>query len=104
MLSPQLLDTLRNYWRLAHPTGWLFPGDQTGGPSRDLRLSAPANRRDGSPQGSSVRGDTGHLEDDVEVESSPPAGVSDVVAAVGPDGVVGEGSQAGGDVRVLSDA
>ena len=32
MLSPQLLDTLRNYWRLAHPTDWLFPGDQTGRP------------------------------------------------------------------------
>jgi site-specific recombinase XerD len=32
MLSPQLLDTLRNYWRLAHPTDWLFPGDQPGRP------------------------------------------------------------------------
>ena len=32
MLSPQLLDTLRNYWRLARPTGWLFPGDRTGRP------------------------------------------------------------------------
>lgn len=32
MLSPQLLDTLRNYWRLARPTDWLFPGDQTGRP------------------------------------------------------------------------
>jgi integrase/recombinase XerD len=49
MLSPQLLDTLRNYWRLAHPTDWLFPGDQPGRPiTRFVRLSAPANRRDGS--------------------------------------------------------
>ena len=32
MLSPQLLDTLRNYWRLARPTDWLFPGDQPGRP------------------------------------------------------------------------
>ena len=27
MLSPRLLETLRTYWRSAHPTLWLFPGD-----------------------------------------------------------------------------
>jgi site-specific recombinase XerD len=26
MLSPQLLGTLRSYWRLARPAHWLFPG------------------------------------------------------------------------------
>jgi integrase/recombinase XerD len=26
MLSPKLLDTLRNYWRIARPQEWLFPG------------------------------------------------------------------------------
>jgi integrase/recombinase XerD len=26
MLSPSLLDLLRNYWREARPKGWLFPG------------------------------------------------------------------------------
>ena len=26
MLSPQLLDILRSYWRLARPARWLFPG------------------------------------------------------------------------------
>ncbi len=27
MLSPQLLDILRDYWRTARPKQWLFPGD-----------------------------------------------------------------------------
>ncbi len=26
MLSPKLLDTLRDYWRIARPEEWLFPG------------------------------------------------------------------------------
>jgi hypothetical protein len=26
MLSPGLLDLLRDYWREARPEGWLFPG------------------------------------------------------------------------------
>jgi site-specific recombinase XerD len=26
MLSPRLLDTLRGWWRVEKPTGWLFPG------------------------------------------------------------------------------
>ena len=32
MLSPQLLETLRGYWREARPTGWLFEGDIAGKP------------------------------------------------------------------------
>jgi integrase/recombinase XerD len=33
MLSPKLLETLRNYWRAARPTGdWIFEGDIAGQP------------------------------------------------------------------------
>jgi len=32
MLSPKLLQTLRNYWRAIRPKGWLFEGDVTGQP------------------------------------------------------------------------
>jgi integrase/recombinase XerD len=32
MLSPKLLDVLRNYWRTARPKQWLFPGDLPGQP------------------------------------------------------------------------
>lgn len=32
MLSPVLLDTLRQYWRHAKPKQWLFPGDNPGQP------------------------------------------------------------------------
>ena len=32
MLSPKLLDTLRNYWRATRPIDWLFPGDRPGRP------------------------------------------------------------------------
>jgi integrase/recombinase XerD len=32
MLSPKLLETLRNYWRIARPKGWLFEGDVAGQP------------------------------------------------------------------------
>jgi len=27
MLSPKLLQTLRAWWRVDKPKGWLFPGD-----------------------------------------------------------------------------
>ena len=30
MLSAQLLDFLRTYWRLTRPTDWLFPGREEG--------------------------------------------------------------------------
>jgi integrase/recombinase XerD len=32
MLSPRLLALLREYWRVARPTEWLFPGDVPGHP------------------------------------------------------------------------
>jgi integrase/recombinase XerD len=32
MLSPKLLDILRDYWRTARPQHWLFPGDLPGKP------------------------------------------------------------------------
>src|SRR3979490_478625 len=32
MLSPTLLDLLRDYWRAARPKEWLFPGDVPGQP------------------------------------------------------------------------
>jgi site-specific recombinase XerD len=32
MLSPQLLEILRAYWKLTHPEVWLFPGDFPGRP------------------------------------------------------------------------
>jgi integrase/recombinase XerD len=32
MLSPKLLDLLRDYWRAARPGEWLFPGDLPGQP------------------------------------------------------------------------
>jgi site-specific recombinase XerD len=30
MLSPKLLESLRNWWRAAKPNSWLFPGDSAG--------------------------------------------------------------------------
>jgi site-specific recombinase XerD len=32
MLSPKLLETLRSYWRVMRPRGWLFDGDISGQP------------------------------------------------------------------------
>jgi site-specific recombinase XerD len=32
MLSPKLLDILRDYWRAVHPKQWLFPGNVPGQP------------------------------------------------------------------------
>jgi len=32
MLSPRLLDILRDYWNRTHPREWLFPGDRPGEP------------------------------------------------------------------------
>ena len=32
MLSPRLLEALRTYWKSAHPSTWLFPGEHPGQP------------------------------------------------------------------------
>jgi integrase len=32
MLSPKLLEVLRDWWRLRRPTTWLFPGDRLDSP------------------------------------------------------------------------
>jgi hypothetical protein len=45
-----------------------------------------------------------HGKDKMEVERGAPPGVFDIVASGGPEEVVGEGAQAGGDVRVLANA
>lgn len=39
MLSPSLLDLLRDYWREAHPQGWLFPGQNRVDPISSRQLS-----------------------------------------------------------------
>src|SRR5271165_18796 len=46
----------------------------------------------------------GRFKHEIDVESGPPAGISDVVASGGPDQIVCEGSQARDDIGVLSDA
>ena len=43
MLSPRLLALLREYWKAARPTEWLFPGDIPGRPL--TRLSDLRNSR-----------------------------------------------------------
>ena len=39
MLSPSLLDLLRDYWREARPQGWLFPGQNRVDPISSRQLS-----------------------------------------------------------------
>jgi integrase/recombinase XerD len=45
MLSPKLLATLRDWWRLERPQHWLFPGDKTGQHISKARSSMRARRR-----------------------------------------------------------
>jgi integrase len=47
MLSPQLLEILRAYWRAARPSGWLFEGDIVGKLSTEVQSNKPARRRVG---------------------------------------------------------
>ena len=42
MLSPRLLDMLREYWKTTRPKEWLFPGDRPGRPITKLLLNASA--------------------------------------------------------------
>jgi len=39
MLSPQLLDLLRAWWKAARPQGWLFPGRDPGQPLTTRQLN-----------------------------------------------------------------
>ena len=39
MLSPSLLALLRDYWREAHPQGWLFPGQNPLNPVTTRQLN-----------------------------------------------------------------
>jgi integrase len=53
MLSPRLLELLRDWWRVTRPQGWLFPGVRTGGPlCKDAVEWAcqQARRRSGIPK------------------------------------------------------
>ncbi|MCP5037182.1 MAG: tyrosine-type recombinase/integrase [Rhodobacteraceae bacterium] len=43
MLSPDLLDLLRNYWREAQPAGWLFPGKPKINPVSSRQLGRAFN-------------------------------------------------------------
>jgi len=47
MLSPKLLETLRNYWRAARPNEWLFEGDVAGQPitTSSVELACQKARR-----------------------------------------------------------
>ena len=44
MLSPQLLELLREWWRAARPQAWLFPGQNPVNPmtARQLNRAVPA--------------------------------------------------------------
>jgi integrase len=52
MLSPTLLELLRDWYRIARPQGWLFPGQNPINPitARQLTRRLPYRRRDGRPQ------------------------------------------------------
>ena len=45
MLSPVLLELLRDWWRIAHPKAWLFPGRIRCSQYRHANSTAPAMRR-----------------------------------------------------------
>ena len=46
MLSPKLLDMLRNYWDRTRPGEWLFPGRWPGEPITPSSIEPPAGRPD----------------------------------------------------------
>ena len=45
MLSPTLLQMLREWWRMSRSRPWLFPGDRSGEPITTRAVNAPAERR-----------------------------------------------------------
>ena len=53
MLSPKLLDILREWWRVSRPRHWLFPGDHPDDPITThavTRACQRAHRRSGTPK------------------------------------------------------
>jgi integrase/recombinase XerD len=58
MLSPNLLELLRAYWKVARPTDWLFPGRRTGThltAKRALQVSLKAGAAAGLSKRATVR-------------------------------------------------
>ena len=60
MLSPQLLQILRAYWRLARPSRWLFPG-RRGGRAGQRRHTARGLPGGGAARRTQQAGDGAHL-------------------------------------------
>ena len=54
MLSPQLLELLRDWWRIARPQVWLFPGLTRSTRCRRVSSIAPATRRPRWPRSPSA--------------------------------------------------
>ena len=44
MLSPQLLELLRDWWRIAHPQAWMFPGRDRVNPMTTRQLNRVCHR------------------------------------------------------------
>jgi site-specific recombinase XerD len=44
MLSPRLLEILRDYWKASHPKDWLFPGDIPGRPITRFAVAAACQK------------------------------------------------------------
>ena len=50
MLSPQLLEVLRAYWKASRPTEWLFPGASLAYPSPPVLWNKPVKRPTAYPE------------------------------------------------------
>src|SRR5829696_7624129 len=50
MLSPQLLELLRDWWRIAHPRVWLFPGQNPVNPLTPRQLNRAVHAAHAAPQ------------------------------------------------------
>ncbi|NRP75618.1 hypothetical protein ILFOPFJJ_06541 [Ensifer psoraleae] len=49
MLSPKLLEILRDYWKTRRPKAWLVPGDRAGQPITRDAVGQFARKRTTSP-------------------------------------------------------
>ena len=56
MLSPKLLEILRDWWRVSRPTSWLFPGDRPNSPSAAAPWSRPVTARGALSESSEPKG------------------------------------------------